>query len=295
MMRFSRRSYFKWFLYFIYAVILTAVLLVIRFPDEKVKHFIADTIETKFPDTQCRLGRISFRLPLAFHIHDIQLNSATDSKLVFTVDDIFIRPKFDKPAKLFHFSIMAYGEEHECLTRVDWQKKEMIIDELKINQLNLAELEFIHNKLGRKLSGLMDITGKFRKSVKKGDTGVVKGKMVITDGELQLLRPILLQNTIDIKKAEMDYTLNKKIFTLNNGHFEGSRLKGEFAGSIHLLSPWIATKLNLKGKLVPKAGILKNNPRATRIVGRLKTQHKSSTPPFIIKGELGKPFFRFGT
>lgn len=294
-MRSSQYHYLNWFAYILYAILLTCLLLIIRFPDEKLKTFLVDTVEENLQHTQCSLGGVFYQFPLAIKVHDLQLKSVAESKLIFKVDDILIRAELDNPVKRFTLSFIAYGREHGCRVRVDWQKNKIFVNRFNINQLNLGELHYIHDKLGRKLSGIMNISGTYTDSEKKGDGSVAKGNIVITNGELELLRPILFQNSINIKNAETDFILKRKFLEFSNGHFNGSRLKGDFTGSVHLISPWFGTKMNMKGKLFPKAAILKNNPRATKIINRLKKQHKSSALPFIIKGELGKPVFRFGS
>ena len=58
---FSLRS----LLYILYAVLLTAVLLYVRFPAEKFKQYCVGQIENLVPESTCTIKHIGYRFPLS--------------------------------------------------------------------------------------------------------------------------------------------------------------------------------------------------------------------------------------
>lgn len=293
-MRILQHPLLRWFLYLLYTLVLIIVLLIVRFPEEKFKNVIVNSIENRFPTSQCSLESMEYHFPFSINIVDLQVKSAVESQLIVKIENIFIQPQLPNPARLFNISLEGYNSVLGCRVRVDVDKDKIFIQDLLIDQLDLSELSYIHNKLGRKLSGLLTITGDFTTTMKDDNRVVGKGKASVTNGELELLRPILFQKSIDMKRVETSYNFNKETIEFSDGKFDGNQFKGDFSGTVRLLAPWPRTSLNLKGKLVAKAGALKNNPGASRMMSRLKKQYRRPTPPFVLKGELGKPVFRFG-
>lgn len=292
-MRLSRRLLFKISVYFAYALLLTAVLLVLRFPHEKLRGYLIHSVENRFPETQCEIERVGYQFPVGLKVHNLLVKSSGNSQQILKIDDIVVQPELSNPVGSFALKIDAYEQEHVAQLGVDWKRGEVLIQEFKINKLDLSQFQYIHNRLGREFSGLMNISGTFSGLSEKEGLGIGKGKIAVVDSEVKLLLPILFQDVIDFEKIETTYTIKNKTIEFDNGRFKGSKIKGDFAGKAQILQKLVSTRLDLNGKLIPQAGVLKNNPQATAEVNRLKRQFKNPAFPFVIEGEVGKPVFGF--
>ena len=67
-MKLFQYQYFRWLIYLLYALMVTAVLLIIRFPNEKVKTFLVETVENKLPESQCSIDNVSYKFPLTIKV-----------------------------------------------------------------------------------------------------------------------------------------------------------------------------------------------------------------------------------
>jgi len=251
-------------------------------------------VENRLPEMQCTIDSVGYQFPFGLRIHALQVNASSDSSQIFLVDDIVVKPQLRNPFALYSLTINAYKQEHRIGLEIDWKNRKAVPRDFEINHLDLASFQYMHKRLGREISGLVDISGTFSGSADKDGLLTGEGKVTVSDGQVGLLVPILFLNSLDIKKIESDLTFKGREIGFVDGHFNGSQLKGDFEGSVSLLQPLISTKLNIKGKLVPKAEVLKNNPEATTEVNQLKRQFKNQAFPFVLEGEAGKPIFGFG-
>ena len=108
-----------------------------------------------------------------------------------------------------------------------------------------------------------------------------------------LLLPILSLNSIDLKKFSTDFVLEKNSLQCSNGNFHGKELKGEFSGNVTLKSTLKAAIVSFEGELEPLPPLLKKSTHTKKMLLLVKKQHKRGTIPFLLKGTVQKPRFKF--
>ena len=71
---------FRSLCYFAYGVLLTAVLLYVRFPAERFKEFCEKRIEHLLPGSSCNIDNVVYRFPLSTVLETIVISRVVDGQ-----------------------------------------------------------------------------------------------------------------------------------------------------------------------------------------------------------------------
>ncbi len=279
----------------IYGLLLTAALLYFRFPSEKFKTFCQAQVENLLPDTRCSISEIRYKLPFAFEIIDIGLNSKQkDEQTLLTVDRLIVRPKMTAPKSKFHVELTACDGNHDFSLRINQTKKEASFENIHLKNLDLAKLPFLRQTFGREITGSLSGSGTYRATWKDDILdGKGKGNISMVDGSFKLLLPILSLQKIDLKKFNTNLVFQKEKLQFNGGNFQGRELKGDFNGGLTLRTPIEQSKYSFKGTLEPMPPLLKKNRYAKNLLIQMKKRHNRTTLPFLLQGSVKRPRFKF--
>ncbi len=282
-------------LWLLYGLVLTGILLYVRFPTDVFKKFCIEYAETVFPGTVCKIGSLSYSFPLTFKAADVRLlNEQQLDKVVFEATSFTIRPHLRYPGKEFTLAGDIYGGTHSCLLSLPGEKGAFVISELEIMNLDLQRLGYQQGQLGRSFTGRMNIAGEYAGVLGRLTEGEARGRVEIEEGSLELLQPILSLNVLDLQNSEFDFQLKDYELQIGKGKFDGQELKGEFAGNIGMETNWLESELDIVGDLEVRASLLSGSTRVKSIVSSLQRRHKQATLPFNISGLVDDPLFRFG-
>ena len=74
----------RWLFYCGYAVVLTAVLLYVRFPAQEFKEYCTRKAEGLFNGTKCTIGKIAYAFPFSIRFDTVKFTSKERSEIVIT-------------------------------------------------------------------------------------------------------------------------------------------------------------------------------------------------------------------
>ncbi len=279
----------------LYTFILTAALLYFRFPAEKFKGYCETNLSKLIPGTECSIGSISYSFPWSLAAGAIKISSNKGKKQeLFTIDQALISPDISALTSQFEVKLNAFAGVHNFSLILGPDENEFTLKNIQIKDLDPSSVSFLGQATKRKITGTVKGHGQYHGMWKNGKYSADgEGHITLMKGNFSLLLPILSLNSIDLKKFSTDFTFQKNNFQCSNGSFHGNEFKGEFSGDLKLQSTFKTATLSFKGDLEPLPPLLKKSKHARKMIILLKKQRNRGTVPFLLKGTVQKPSFKF--
>lgn len=288
-------SSFRLFLYFSYALVLTAVLLYLRFPTAQFKEYCALKIGRLFAGVECSIERISYEFPLGLRFADVAFAPPGQKKNPRVVlSSLSLTPVFSNIRQAVELRGTGYSGTFRGILQGAPGDKRFSLDAVRIQDMRLAEIQPLQDALGRELSGRVDITGGYSAEVGRYLDGKLEAKVILREGKVALLQPIFALNAVDLGQMELELKYDKQNLQISKGKMKGAELSADFSGTMNVISPWQLSQLTAAGDIALQPGFIKENPAIENEIRVLKKQFKKMTIPFRINGSLQKPSFRFG-
>lgn len=289
-------AYFRWVLYCLYAVVLTAVLLYVRFPATQFNEYCLRQARELFADSDCSIGRISYAFPLSLRFENVTFFKPGQEKNPHVVlTSLSLTPVSADIFQAIHLRGSGYSGKFSGVLRRGPEEKKFRLDALQIQDMHLAQMKPFQDALGRELSGRLDFSGSYSAEVNRYLAGNIEGKLTMREGRISLLQPIFALSAIDLSEMSMEIKYDKQKLRIEKGKLNGTEMAADFSGTINIISPWQLSPLTTAGDIVLQPGFMQENPRIQPEADALKKRFKKSTLPFRVNGNLRKPAFRFGT
>ncbi len=283
----------SFFLYVLYACVLTGILLFVFFPSDKIRQYCTQTVARMVPGTKCLIGSIKFDFPLTLHFSNIRLIGAKKSnETLFFIQSMSVRASFGQPG--FHIQARIYDGDLQCRVVIDRNQKTFTLSEVQLHHFNLGKWPGLRNSLQRDISGHLDISGRYSGRSDQILSGEAEGVATVYEGSMELLQPILTLSSVDFSRSEMKFTLGKGNLTLKEGTFHGREFDGTFTGKFHLTFPLNESMLELTGELAPTQSLVAVDRRWANVMALLRNRYRQPKLPFTVSGTLIAPQFRFG-
>ncbi len=290
---FSLRS----LLYVVYAVLLTALLLYVRFPAEKFKAYFEQRVERLLPGSACAIEDIAYRFPssAAFaNIHVMRTIDGQDTDMV--VERLSITPE---PMQFWR-AFTLHGEMYSGLFTagldVDSAAQQFTLRDIRLKGLEVGKLTESIGLVDREISGILAFTGDYRgASNHPGDDGAGAGEIEVVNGSIGLLQPILALSAIEFDTLTVGLKRENGVVRFVDGELLGKDISADFAGEMRLAAPFLQSDILLTGHLAPDDVFLSNHPREQQFVQRLLQRYKVTDLPFKVGGTVQRPLFRFST
>ncbi len=284
---------FRSFLYLLYAVALTALLLYVRFPTEKFKSYCEYRVEQVMEIGKCSIGKIGYHFPASVEFLNV--------KIIQTVDDkpssvIFDRLKISTAIKdfrpLWNIDGDFYGGAFQGEAVVSFKEKTLYINDIKAEGIDLKGITANIPSFERDISSTVSFSGEYKTKLSQLLTGSGAGSLRFTDGKVKLVQKILMLDFVDFEEIDVIWKYENKTFQVTEGNMLGFQLDADFAGALQ--GPWLPPRgvLDVTGFLVVHESYLVEQPQVERIVERLMKRYKKSAVPFRVRGTLNKPTFR---
>lgn len=281
-------------LYVIYALVLTSVLLYVRFPAEKFEKFLEQKLEATFPGTDVKLGKFQIKFPSTILLDDLQVRKASGDDLVVELTNIRILPDWAGMGLRYTIYGNIYGGTVTAQIVVSPVAGLVNLDELEFSGVKLEQFEYLQLYSRRNISGTLDFVGAYSSSWKESGAGEGQGVLGIKNGTLALKRPVLALKDMDMQSLEVGLSLTGESLEMVEGVFTGKEVQAEFAGRVNLSDQNTGMGLDVSGSLEPQKAYLKEKPQVLRVVKRLQKQYRKTALPFKLTGSVGNPSFRFG-
>ena len=281
-------------MYVMYAVLLTAVLLYVRFPAVKFKQYCVQRIENLSPDGTCTIGRIGYRFPLSVAFETITLDRVIDGQETgIVVDQLVISPEAPKFWRTFAITGKIYSGLFAGILDLDRRADSFQLTNIHAEGLQADVLARSLGITERKISGVVEISGDYKAPNSDPGDGTGKGIVQIVSGSFSLLQPILNLSTLAFDKLTMLVIHEHGVVQLNDGEFAGKEILADFTGDLQLASPFLNSNISLSGHMEPDEGFLRSNPQEQQVVQTLLQRYKMTVLPFKVGGTLQSPLFRF--
>jgi type II secretion system protein N len=284
----------RYFFYGFYAVSLTAVLLLARFPAESFRQFCEDVLQRHFPNCEAKIEAINFRFPGKLVLEKVGLTSSLDdqvSALIFENMSIlfnYLQPKtIDVDAEFYSGKLTA-------VLTIKSENQDFFLNDLRLSGVDLARLVESLGFVEREVTGTLDFSGDYQSTWEYPVSGRGQGRVLITSGKFSLLQPVLSLSAIEYNQLTADLTINGEQLQLLNADLQSETLGADFSGQIRLTGSLPGAELVLSGLLKPEDAYLRDHPREQMLVQRLRQRYNTSGLPFHVGGTLSGPTFRFG-
>ena len=289
---FSLRS----LLYVLYAVLLTAVLLYVRFPAEKFKHYCIAQIESLVPESTCTIENIDYRFPLSAAFHALTLSREIDGRETAIVfDEIAFFFELPQLGRRVAITGKMYSGRFSTVLNFDRRARSFHLANIVGQAIELGPLAEGIGIADRKMSGIIGFSGDYQASSSAPGDGTGKGRIEMVEGSCSLLQPILNLSALAFDKVSLGLIREDGPVQLVEGEFLGSEIMADFSGELQLAVPFLSSNIEIIGHLEPDAGYLQAHPQQQQVVQRLLQRYKMEVLPFKVGGTVQRPLFRFST
>jgi type II secretion system protein N len=282
--------------YFAYAVMLTALLLYVRFPAEKFKAYCEKRIEQLLPGSVCNIDNINYNFPLSADLENIKIIRTIDGQeSEMTVDRLAINPEPLQFWRAYKLKGWMYSGLFEASLDFDEKAQSFQLADMHFEGLDAGKLAEGIGLTDRKISGLFGFTGDYKAPSSNPGDGVGKGVVEIVTGSMGLLQPILALSTIEFEKLSAKVTQQNGIISFVEGELLGKEIVADFSGEMRLAVPFLNSSILLSGHMEPDDDFLRSHPQEYQFVRRLLQRYKVTVLPFKVGGTVKSPLFRFST
>ena len=318
-----QNTFWRWLFYGIYALLLVAILLYLRFPTQKFKTFCTQVLSQHLSGYECSIESLRYQFPLTLVVTNLRLQAnnqtakgrsfvgaiagANETKPdkrsevkapaltgeVLEIQKVTITPILSGRGKTFSLSGSVCGGTHRAILALDRAHNTFALSKIEIKGLDLAKLPWVQAQTGRAITGLLTVEGSYSgQSGKDIFRGTGQGRADIKNGTFDLLAPIFSLKNIEVESGETFIKLQEQKILLTKGKFSGKELEGTFSGQVDSLGVNLAAmQLDLTGVLAPLPALVKKSGQAQPLLQQLQKNH--ATLPFHLQGTIGKPVFRF--
>jgi type II secretion system protein N len=283
----------KWLFYITFTLVATGCFFYLLFPSETFNGAVSTYLLKKLPDYQIEIDRLKPVLPLGLGFESVTVMQKEN--LWAQIDVLKITPRFATllgPRKTINFRGMAYQGDLRGHVAVNKSEKSTRTDVLlKLSDIELSAIANLQERLGRKLSGLLD--GDVDVSDMNGPARSIKGTLDLTDIRLALSNPIINIQEVSLNNVEVEFTVNKQVFSLKRMEAKGGQVEGSLTGTVMIRKPMGKSRINLRGSFFPQEVLLASIqgllPQNLFKQGKLGDKGM----PIRIYGTLEKPKYSF--
>jgi len=285
---------FRFFLYLLYGVVLTAVLLYVRFPGEKMRVYCEHRIDDVMGNGRTSIGKISYYFPATVEFNRVKISGqpvkGKNNEIV--VDRLRLSPISDGSLKSWEVDGELYSGIFKATLKIQMEEKFFQLKDISLEKVDIAAVTASIPAIQREITGNVTVSGEYKAKFDQPLAGGGSGNFHLGEGAVQLVRPILTLDVIDFEEINIPWKYADSTFQITEGKLLGMQLDADFSGTLKppFLPP--AGDLNISGLLIPGEQFLKDKPQIGRLVQRLMKQYKTSAVPFRMGGTLNKPSFR---
>lgn len=280
---------------FYYGLFCAVVVLYFRFPTEKLQMFCETKLEQLLTGSDCNIAGLGYGFPFSMTVKTIRFSDSKAKKQeLFTITNVRITPALTALTSRFGVELDAFGGTHTCYLELNRDDKEFTLQDIEVRNIDPATIPFLQQASKREITGTVTGEGSFHGKWENGKYVTDgKGKFRLKQGTFSLLLPILSLDSVDLRKFETDVFFQNSVLQCRNGVFSGNELKGGFSGSMELQPGLKRAKLSFIGELEPLPPLLKRSKQTQEMVMQLLKQQQHGTVPFVLKGTVQKPSFKF--
>lgn len=282
----------KWLFYVAFTLVAMGCFLYLLFPAQTFKGALSGYLLKTLPDYQIQIERLHPVLPLGIGFESLRISQ--DGHMWAQIDQLKLRPRITtllSSQKTINFHGKAYQGALRGAIDVNRSEKSTQTDVfLKLADIQLADILPLQERLGRKLSGFLN--GDLDLMDNNGPNRSIKGIMDLRDVRLAFSNPIINIQEVLLNLVEVEFNVNKQIFSIKRLEARGGQVEGSLTGTIMIRAPMGKSRLNLRGSFLPQEVLLASFQNG--LPGNLfKQQMGEKGIPIRIFGTVEKPKFSF--
>jgi len=288
----------KWLGYVLYVVVLTGGLLYLRFPCDAVRTYLVSKAGGVDPPMVLSLGSVRPSFPPGLNLREVALGLRNGSgqeivraRSVSIVPDLWF---FLSGTPRYRFTAHAYNGDIKgevCLERHGAAGAVSAVVSLK--GIQMGHHPWLLSLLGRDVTGVVEGEMRYMGRPERFPDGAGEGTLVVSNGSVRLLRPILGLESINFDRLSMKMALKDRRLSLNHVAVEGPTLKGKLSGTITLNTDMPRSRLDLRGTLEPLGGLVEKMRGNGAALSFLRQGLRKLERSFVIQGSFKNPTFRF--
>ncbi|MEA3417214.1 MAG: type II secretion system protein GspN [Thermodesulfobacteriota bacterium] len=244
----------KWITYTIYGMLITAVFLYLRFPSDSVGRYIRSVVAGRNPNVALSFDSARPCFPPGIRLHNLSVGFKSKPGSTLRADVAKMRPAL---LNLFSgkLGLLFNTDAYEGHIKADigftdrFSCKEPLRINIDFDKINIGKCAYIKAASGRKIDGRlrgnMSYNGKWNEFI----NGAGSARLVLLDGNIQLLGNIFGLNEVNFDKMEADITLKNRSLTITGLDITGKQLSGSFTGNIFLDRDIMQSRLAIKGDI----------------------------------------------
>lgn len=289
---FSLRS----LLYVLYAVLLTAVLLYVRFPAEKFKLYCIGQIESLVPESTCTIKNIGYRFPLSAIFSSLSLSREINGReAAIVAEELVVSLELPQLWRSVAITGKMYSGRFAATLNFDRRAHSFRLANIEGQGIELGALAEGIGISDREMSGIVGFSGDYQAPNRAPGDGTGEGRIEIVNGSFSLLQPILNLSALAFDTISLRVIRDNGPAQLVEGELLGSEIVADFSGDLQVTAPFVTSNIEIIGHLEPDAGYLQAHPQEQQVVQRLLQRYKMTVLPFKVGGTVQRPLFRFST
>jgi type II secretion system protein N len=288
----------KWFSYLLFGVVVTLALLYYRFPSEAVQDYLQAKVERANPALDLSIRDVSPSLTFGLKLLQTQLSrKGSPDRVLFNAERLLLRPSIWamlQGKRKFCFDGTAYdGALKGCLDFRENGSASPLDASIALKDIRIDKHEDLRGLIGRDIKGTLG--GTLTYSGKNGMPidGTGEADLRLSDGQVQLLQPILSLDTVDFDEVLIKLMLKNRRINLIRVELKGQNMRGTISGTIGLRRELFRSTLDLKGTIEPFADFFKSLGGTRDTVKLFSQRLKRGTLTFVIRGTLKDPRIKF--
>ncbi|MFO7972573.1 MAG: type II secretion system protein GspN [Desulfobacterales bacterium] len=240
----------KRLLYFLFIIGVTAFFIYYLFPSDKIKKYITVQVNKTCPDITIAIDHVTPVFPLGLGLYNVNFYHTHGP--LFRTEQIKLAPRllslFRSKIK-FCFKGSAYTGILEGKGEFTKNTPEVMIDG-KLSGIRVKEISAIRDVIGRNITGVLD--GDFTYRNKKESGNDLKAELIISNGQLELVTPLLQLDRLDFKKITAELVLKNMNLNVKKCIINGDQMDGSISGSVTLKNIPGQSYLKLSGTIKPQ-------------------------------------------
>jgi type II secretion system protein N len=278
----------------VYGAALTGVLLVLRFPEERLLSHASRALERRLPGFSVSIGDLGYRFPLELRFIQVRLRNPAEI-IDVNLGEVLVTLERSNPASRAHIIFDVFGGRVESDINLDRTSGRIDVAGLSAAGIRLAEIDPLQQRLARPVEGVLTLSGRYEAETTDLFGGTFSGNLRIADLLIRLRRPILQDDELFFDELSARTTLADALIEISEGVADGPHYTGRFTGTIRVAPQWQESRLAVNGQLLPQEDYVSRNQQVARAVALLNKKYGTEEIPCRIEGSLRDPQFQFGT
>ena len=242
----------KWLLYSIYVNAVIVFFIFFLFPTDKVKNYVTSGFNKLNSNINISIDHISPTFPPGLKLYKVKFYHM-DHELLET-EQIKVVPNFlslFRSKIIFFFKGRALEGIFEGQGEFNKNRPDQNVNiEGKYSNINIKKIPAVKQYIGRNLTGILEGNFTYRNGGKLG--GTYEARLVISDGEVELLTPVFKLENVHFSKIEAEMTMENQRLKVKRCIINASPMDVNVSGLINLREPLGQSDLRLLGVVKPK-------------------------------------------